>query len=125
MHSKLIKMGFIKYHARMVALGKERVFPVIKPDQRGVHVRGAVVVLNDYFAAIGVKVDRTVNFHSFRHNVTDAFRRAGYMDDAFGMLLGHTKATMTGKYGVMPEGILSERVKMIEAINCPILVSGA
>jgi hypothetical protein len=32
------------------------------------------------------------------------------------MLLGHTKATTTGKYGIMAEGILTERVKMKEAV---------
>jgi hypothetical protein len=32
---------------------------------------------------------------------------------------GHTKATTTGLYGVLPQGILSERVKMIEAVAYP------
>jgi hypothetical protein len=32
------------------------------------------------------------------------------------MLLGHTKATTTGR---LPEGILSERVKTIEAVEFP------
>ena len=44
-------------------------------------------------------------------------RNAGYMDEQFNMLLGHTKATTTGRYGILPEGILSERVKMIEAVR--------
>jgi hypothetical protein len=57
-----------------------------------------------------------VNFHSFRHGIADAFRNAGYMDEQFNMLLGHTKATTTGRHGILPEGILSERVKMIEAV---------
>jgi hypothetical protein len=38
------------------------------------------------------------------------------------MLLGHTKATTTGRYGILPEGILSERVKMIEAAAFPGLI---
>jgi hypothetical protein len=38
------------------------------------------------------------------------------MDEQFNML-GHTKATTTGRYGILPEGILSERVKMIEAVR--------
>jgi integrase len=40
--------------------------------------------------------NREVNFHSFRHSFTDALRRAGYLDEQFGMLFGHTKATTTG-----------------------------
>jgi hypothetical protein len=58
-----------------------------------------------------------VNFHSFRHGIADAFRTAGYMDEQFNVLLGHTKATTTGTYGIVPQGILSERVKMIEAVS--------
>jgi hypothetical protein len=68
---------------------------------------------------IRVKTDETINFHSFRHGIADAFRRAGYLDKQFGLLLGHTKATMSGCYGVLPEGVLSERVKMIEAVSFP------
>ena len=41
------------------------------------------------------------------------------MDEQFNMLLGHTKATTTGRYGILLEGILSERVKMIEAVAFP------
>jgi hypothetical protein len=35
------------------------------------------------------------------------------------MLLGHTKATTTGRYGIMPEGVLSERVRIINAVTFP------
>jgi hypothetical protein len=38
------------------------------------------------------------------------------LDEQFNMLLGHTKATTTGTYGIVPQGILSVRVKMIEAV---------
>jgi hypothetical protein len=39
------------------------------------------------------------------------------LDEQFNVLLGHTKATTTGTYGIAPQGILSERVKMIEAVE--------
>jgi integrase len=71
---------------------------------------------NDYFRSIGVKVDNKVNFHSFRHGIADAFRIAGYLDEQFNVLLGHTKATTTGTYGILPRGILSQRVEMVEAV---------
>ena len=74
---------------------------------------------NDYFVAIGMKEDKSVNFHSFRHGIADAFRNAGYLDEQFAMLLGHTKATTSGRYGIMPQGILADRVKMIELIEFP------
>ena len=67
---------------------------VLERDKRG-YFGEASKFFNGYFKAIGVKVDKRVNFHSFRHNVTDAFRAAGYLDEQHGVLLGHTKASTT------------------------------
>ncbi|WP_314945938.1 site-specific integrase [Bradyrhizobium cosmicum] len=119
-HSRLIELGFLDYHARVVARGEQRLFPEARRDKRG-YFGDASKFFNGYFKAVGVKVDRRVNFHSFRHNVTDAFRAAGYLDEQHGVLLGHTKASTTGRYGVLPEGPLRERVAMIEAIEFPSL----
>lgn len=66
-------------------------------------------------------MDKSVNFHSFRYGFVDAFRNAGYLDEQFDMLLGHTKATTTGIYGNVPQVILSQRVEMIEAAEFPSL----
>jgi hypothetical protein len=103
----------------MVERGEKQLFPELEPDTRGHYSRTPSRFFAGYFKDIGVKVDKSRNFHSFRHNATDAFRRGGYLDEQFGMLIGHTKATTTGRYGIMPEGILNERVKMIEAISYP------
>ncbi|MDH2384818.1 site-specific integrase [Bradyrhizobium sp. CER78] len=116
-HSELIKLGLLEYHTAMIARGEKQLFPEIKPDTRGFFSGVPSTFFNDYFRAIGVKVDRKVNFHSFRHGIADAFRAAGYMDEQFNVLLGHTKATTTGKYGILPQGILSQRVEMIEAVR--------
>jgi hypothetical protein len=48
-----------------------------------------------------VKTASSINFHSFRHGISDAFRQAGYLNEEFGMLLEHTKATTTGTYGIV------------------------
>jgi integrase len=116
-HSELIKLGFLDYHAGNVVRGEKQLFPEIKPDGRGFFSGEPSAFFNGYFRDIGVKIDRKVNFHSFRHGVADAFRNAGYYDEQFNVLLGHTKATTTGKYGLVPEGILSQRVTMIEAVE--------
>jgi len=116
-HSELIKLGLIDYHAGIVARGEKRLFPEIKPDSRGFFSGEPSTFFNDYLRDIGVKVDKRVNFHSFRHGIADAFRSAGYYDEQFNVLLGHTKATTTGIYGNVPQGILSERVKTIEAVR--------
>lgn len=120
-HPELIKLGLLDYIARMQAINEANLFPELEPDGRGFISGVPSSFFNQYFRDIGVKVDKTVNFHSFRHGFADALRTAGYLDEQFNMLLGHTKATTTGRYGIMPEGILSERVKMIEAVNFAIL----
>jgi len=116
-HSKLIELGLLSFHKRAEAMGHRQLFPEMQPDARGYISGKASSFFGDYFKAIGVKTDRTHNFHSLRHSVADAFRRAGYLDEQFGMLLGHTKASTTGKYGIMPEGPLRDRTTMIEAIR--------
>ena len=119
LHSRLIELGFLDYHARMVERGEKQLFPELKPDTRGHYSRMPSRFFAGYFKDIGVKEDKSRNFHSFRHSAADAFRRGGYMDETFGPLLGHTKATTTRIYGNVPQGILSQRIEMIEAINYP------
>jgi integrase len=116
-HSKLIGLRLIDHHHEMIRRGERQLFPQIKADKAGLFSCEPSKFFNRYFRRIGVKTDETVNFHSFRHGIADAFRRAGYLDEQFNMLLGHTKATTTGTYGIVPQGILSERVKMIEAVS--------
>ncbi|SFJ24639.1 site-specific integrase [Bradyrhizobium sp. Gha] len=116
-HSELIRLGFLDYHGAMVARGEEQLFPDLKPDTRGFFSRTPSRFFAGYFKRIGVKTDKRHNFHSFRHGIADAFRAAGYLDEQFGPLLGHTKTSTTGRYGVMSEGPLRDRVTMIEAIK--------
>jgi integrase len=100
-------------------VGHQNLFTEIKPDSRGFMSGRPSAFFNGYFAAIGMKQDKSVNFHSFRHGIADAFRSAGYLDEQFACLFGHTKATTTGRYGIIPEGPLSQRVAMIEAVAYP------
>lgn len=118
-HSELIRCGFLAYHASMLKRGEKQLFPEIEPDSRGFFSGNPSRFFGRYLRAIGVKGDNSVNFHSFRHGIADAFRRAGYLDEQFGMLLGHTKATTTGRYGILPEGQLAQRTTMIEAVAYP------
>jgi integrase len=117
-HSELIRLGFFDYRGELKTLGETRLFPTAERDQRG-HFGEASRFFGRYFVRIGVKVDRSTNFHSFRHGVADAFRRAGYLDEQFAMLLGHTEGTTTGRYGILPQGELTHRQRMIEAITYP------
>jgi hypothetical protein len=37
----------------------------------------------------------------------------------FDFLAGHASYTMTGRFGVMPQGTLRERQEMVEKVRCP------
>ncbi|MET4476448.1 site-specific integrase [Bradyrhizobium sp. F1.13.3] len=117
-HSRLIQLGFDKYHARAVAFNRRQLFD-IKPDTRGYFSGEPSKFFGSYLRAIGIKTGRDLNFHSFRHTAADAFRRAGYSDEEFAPLFGHTRATMTGKYGIIKPMVLAQRVTMIESIDYP------
>lgn len=120
-HSELERLGFIEFHASSISNDNSRLFPEIKPDSRGQLAGHYSRFWGRYVKRIGVKNDATINFHSFRHGMADALRRAGYRDEEFGYLLGHTKATTTGRYGILTEGDLAQRCKMIDAVMFPSL----
>ncbi|NEU14587.1 tyrosine-type recombinase/integrase [Methylobacterium sp. BTF04] len=115
-HPELERLGFLRFHAKCAG---SRLFPEIKPDARETLTGHYLRFWARYLQKIGVKTDASVNFHSFRHGMADALRRAGYRDEEFGFLLGHTQATTTGRYGILAEGDLMQRCKMIEAVNFP------
>ena len=118
-HAELIACGFLDFHAAAKARKEQRLFPDLTPDSRG-HISGKPSRwYGRYVQAIGVKEDRSVNFHSFRHGLADAFRRAGYLDAQFKFMLGHSQGNVTGRYGSLPEGELRLRVTMIEAVSFP------
>jgi integrase len=114
-HPRLIELGLLDYREKIKERGDTRLFPTATRDTRG-HFGAASRFFGKYFERIGVKGDRSANFHSFRHGVADAFRRAGYLDEQFGLLLGHTGGTTTGRYGMLPQGELLQRKAMIDAI---------
>lgn len=118
-HAELIRMGFLEYHAALSARGEKRLFPEVRPDVRG-HISGYPSRWwGRYLISLGIKSDSSVNFHSFRHGLTDALRRAGFLDTEFKFLMGHTQATTTGRYGVLQEGELKRRKTLIDAVEFP------
>jgi integrase len=72
-----------------------------------------------YLKRLGIKKGRGVSLYSFRHGFIDTLRRAEFLDKQFGFLVGHTSQTMTGRYGVMPQGTLRQPQEMVEKIRYP------
>lgn len=117
-HSELIALGFLDYHAARKKAGGARLFPEIEPDARGFMSGVPSKFLNVYLDRIGVKTKRTT-VHSFRHLFTDRLRDAGYLDHEFGFILGHGdrfKST-TGRYGSLPQGTVEHRKRLVEEVS--------
>ncbi|KFL30637.1 hypothetical protein JP75_14275 [Devosia riboflavina] len=115
-HSTLIEMGFIDHVERQRQAGERRIFPEAERNERGQIAGKFEKKFGTYLTQIGIKKGRGVSLYSFRHGFSDAMREAGFMDEEFGFLMGHSKSSMTARYGQMPQGTLQKRVELIEAV---------
>ncbi|TIX71109.1 MAG: integrase, partial [Mesorhizobium sp.] len=118
-HDELIRLGFIKYRDGMKSAGHTRLFPEAKRNSRGQMIAEFSREFGRYLTRLGIKAGRGLSLYSFRHGATDALRRAGHLDEQFGFILGHTASTMTGRYGIMPQGMLKQRVDLVNSISYP------
>lgn len=112
-HSKLIEMGFLDHIEAMRAAGEARVFPEAERNAHGQIAAKFEKKFGLYLGKLGLKEGRGLSLYSFRHGFADAMRRAGYMDDDFGFLMGHSKFSMTERYGNIAQGTLQRRVELI------------
>nr|WP_298494790.1 site-specific integrase [uncultured Maritimibacter sp.] len=118
-HDQLIQLGFIDYHENRVRAGDVRLFPEAERNARGQMMADYSRMFSRYLIDLGIKDGRGYSQYSFRHGAADALRRAGYLDHEFKFLMGHGDTSMTGRYGVMPQGMLEKRVELINAISYP------
>lgn len=118
-HPELIRLGFIGHFKKMKDAGHTRLFPEATRNARGQMLGDYSREFGKYLTRLGIKDGRGLSLYSFRHGAADALRRAGHLDEQFGFILGHTKATMTQKYGVLPEGMLQQRVDLIDSVAYP------
>lgn len=118
-HPELIRLGFITYHEGRVQEGGTALFPGAVRNLRGQMMADVSREFGRYLTRIGLKAGRGLSLYSFRHGAADALRRGGYLDQQFGFILGHTEKSMTGRYGIMPQGMLEQRVELVNAIQYP------
>lgn len=119
-HPDLIRLGFITYRDGMEAAGHARLFPEAKRNARGQMIADFSREFGRYLTRIDMKDGRGLSLYSFRHGAADALRRAGYLNDQFGFILGHsTGSKITGGYGVLPQGMLQQRVELVNSIAYP------
>ncbi|MBJ7578155.1 site-specific integrase [Devosia sp. MC532] len=122
-HSKLIELGFIAHVQKQREASAQRVFPEAERNERGQIAAKFERKFGPYLTKLGLKDGRGLCLYSLRHGFSDAMRRAGYMDEEFGFLMGHSKSSMTARYGQLPQGTLQKRVELIEAVNYAVIIS--
>lgn len=118
-HPELVKLGLLKHHAALKKQGEKRLFPLAERNERGQMIATFSRDFPRYLTKIGLKEGRGLSLYSFRHGAADALRRAGFLDEHFGFILGHTSGTMTQRYGTLPQGMLEQRVELINSISYP------
>lgn len=115
-HSELVRLGFVNFVKAQLEKGEKRIFPEAERNSRGQMAAKFSRDFGRYLEKVGIKDGRGLSLYSFRHGAADALRRAEYLDEEFAMILGHAKHTTTGRYGHLPEGMLRQRVELVEAI---------
>ena len=118
-HPELIRLGFILYHEGRSKEGGTALFPGAVRNERGQMMADVSRNFGKYLTRIGLKKGRGLSLYSFRHGATDALRMAGFLDQNFGFILGYTEASMTGRYGIMPQGMIEQRVELVNSIAYP------
>lgn len=119
-HPELVQVGFLKYlMGRVKTKDGPSLFPDAIRNERRQMMADFSREFGKYLKRVGLKEGRGLSFYSFGHGAIDAFRRAGYLDEKFKFLIGHCKGTMTGRYGTLPQEILEQRVKLVNAIVYP------
>jgi integrase len=118
-HSELVRLGFIEFWKRQKAAGNVRLFPEAVRNSAGQIAVDFESKFGKYLTKLGIKDGRGLSLYSFRHGFVDALRRAEYLDAQFGFVIGHGGATMTGRYGKLPQGMLKQRIELVEAVDYP------
>lgn len=119
-HSELVRLGFLKYHASMKNAGQARLFPKAERNERGQMIADFSREFNRYLTRLGIKNGRGLSLYSFRHGAFDAMRRAGYREEQFAYLFGHVNGSQVSRgYGVLSSGTLEQRIELVNAIQYP------
>lgn len=119
-HKELIRLGFLNYLKGMRNGEHSRVFPLALRNSRGQMISDFSREFGRYLGRIGLKKGRGISLYSFRHGAFDALRRAGYLDEQFNFIFGHVSGNrVTRGYGVLTQGMLDQRVELVNSIAYP------
>lgn len=116
-HSKLIELGFVKRCEAQKQAGEKQIFPEIEIPETGQIAAQFSREFNRYLTKVGLKTGRDIVTYSLRHTFIDKARLSGFLDEEIGTVVGHDKATMTGRYGTEQQGTLKRRQEIVESVK--------
>jgi len=98
-HSTLIKIGLLEYHKDVQEEGHSKLFPEIEPASDGYESSAFSKRFSRFLTKIGVKTDKRLVFHSFRHTMKDMLREAAVDGDVQNAICGHEDGSVQANYG--------------------------
>jgi integrase len=98
-HNLLIDLGLVHHRQCLIDAGEHRLFPRLEPASDGFESSAFSKRFARYLTKIGVKSDRRVSFHSFRHTMKDMLRAAGVQESVQREILGHEDGSAAAGYG--------------------------
>lgn len=112
-HPRLLELGLLDWIKLNCKGGNNRpLFPSLISAKKGDPGNKASKRMNRYLEAIGIKKDKTVSFHCFRHAFIDQLRNAKTEEYLIHKIVGHADHSTTALYG---EGSNIERC--LEAVE--------
>ena len=117
-HRELLRLGLIQYRDAISVGGNKELFPRVTPASDGYESSAYSKRFSRFLKRIGIKVDRRLSFHSFRHTMKDMLRSAGVEESVQRELLGHEDGSAAAQYGRgYSMGQLKEQLERVEL--CP------
>ncbi|MCE8539717.1 site-specific integrase [Ruegeria pomeroyi] len=120
-HTTLIALGLQDLAQRQHRSGHTRLFPELVRNRAGQFDKASKFYAR-YINRMNFTPDeagKTPSFHSFRHTVIDAFRRADLTEAEFQPLVGHEHKSVTRGYGREATYGVAKRKEIIEKIEYP------
>lgn len=110
-HSRLLELGLLDWIKLTCKGGPTKpLFPSLTSKKEGDPANKVSKRLNRYLEKVGIKSDKFVSFHSFRHGFFDQLRNNNVEEYIIHKVIGHAGQSVTALYG---EGASVEKCKEV------------
>jgi integrase len=113
LHNELLKAGFIDYVNQIRAQKEMTLFPDAVRGSKGRYTAIFSKRYNRYIDAIGID-EKGKDFHSLRHTIKTALRRAKVEEQYIDAIVGHENKSVGRGYGSYPPDVLNAEIQKIQ-----------